>query len=89
MTDVATGQGGPPADSGWDEDLPVVEVKTLFTTLGKATRAYQLYDENNPVRQRFVDALRGDFRTLWELTDRLVLKVTEEHFLLGEASIYH
>ena len=89
MTDVATGQGGPPADPAWDEDLPVAEVKTLFTTMGKALRAYQLYDENNPVRHRFVDSLRGDFRTLWPLTDRLVLKVTEEHFLLGETSVYH
>ena len=88
MTDVATGQGGLPADSEW-EDLPLVEVKTLFTTLGKAVRAYQLYDENNPVRQRFVDALRGDFRTLWAKTDRLVLRVTEEHFMLGETSVYH
>lgn len=89
MTDVVTGKGGLPADPGWDEDLPVGEVKTLFTTLGKAFRAYQLYDENNPVRQRFVDSLRGDFRTLWALTDRLVLRVTEEHFLLGETPVYH
>ena len=60
----------------------------LFTTLGKAFRAYQLYDENNPVRQRFVDSLRGDFRKLWTLTDRLVLRVTEDHFMLGETSVY-
>ena len=90
MTDVATGQGERPTDSEWDdEDLPVAEVKKLFTTLGKAFKAYQLYDENNPVRQRFVDSLRGEFSTLWKLTDRLVLKVTEDHFMLGETSVYH
>ena len=31
----------------------------------------------------------GDFRTLWAKTDRLVLRVTEEHFMLGETSVYH
>jgi len=65
----ATGQGGLPegpaelsAEPDFEADLPLAEVKTLFTTLGKAFRAYQLYDENNPVRQRFVDSLRGEFR---------------------------
>ena len=47
----------------WTEadDLPVAEVRGLFTVLGKALRAFQLYDENNPVRKRFVTSLREAF----------------------------
>ena len=37
--------------------LPVAPVKELFVTFSKALRAFQLYDENNPVYQRFVSAL--------------------------------
>ena len=49
------------ADDGseeWTEadDLPIGQVKKLFIVLGKALRAFQLYDENNPVRKRFVES---------------------------------
>ncbi len=82
-------QGQPDAPSQtWDEDQPVEQAKSLFVTLGKAFRAFQLYDANNPVRQRFVEALRGGFRTIWEEVDRLVLRVTEDRILLGEVPVY-
>lgn len=76
-------------DLGWDEvDLPVDAVHSLFVTLGKAFRAYQLYDENNPVRQRFVDTLKGEFTSLWSELDKLVVSVDEDHIYLGEAKVY-
>lgn len=85
-------QAGPAEATGvpWDEEgLPVPEVRSLFVTLGKAFRAYQLYDENNPVRQRFVETLRGEFQKLWSELDRLVVTMDEDHIYLGDAEVYH
>ena len=66
MTERIDPAGGPDPGVDWREsDLPVEEVRALFVTLGKAFRAHQLYDQNNPVRQRFVETLRGDFDRLW------------------------
>ena len=73
----------------WDEEsLPVEEVRSLFVTLGKAFRAYQLYDENNPVRQRFVDTLRSDFQALWSELEALVVTMDEDHIYLGGSEVY-
>jgi len=81
---------GAAGDAGWAEaHLPVEEVKSLFVTVGKAFRAYQLYDENNPVRQRFVDTLRTEFSGLWAELDKLVVRIDEDHIYLGEAEVYH
>jgi len=79
------------ADQGldWKEtNLPVDEVRSLFVTLGKAFRAYQLYDENNPVRQRFVGTLRAEFEHLWSELDRLVVTVDEDHIYVDGAEVY-
>lgn len=73
----------------WDEEqLPVEVVRSLFITLGKAFRAHQLYDENNPVRKRFVDTLRGEFEGLWKVIDRLVVSLDEDHIYLGGSEVY-
>ncbi|MEM7415977.1 MAG: HEAT repeat domain-containing protein [Gemmatimonadota bacterium] len=79
------------ADTGldWEEsDLPVAEVQSLFVTLGKAFRAFQLYDENNPVRQRFVETLREEFAKLWGEVDKLVVTMDEDRIYLGGAEVY-
>lgn len=79
------------ADTGldWEEnDLPVAEVQSLFVTLGKAFRAFQLYDENNPVRQRFVETLREEFVKLWGEIDKLVVTMDEDRIYLGGAEVY-
>jgi hypothetical protein len=49
----------PDEPEGWSEgdDLSVARVRELFTVFAKALRAFQLYDENNPVRRRFVTIL--------------------------------
>jgi HEAT repeat protein len=57
-------------------------------TLGKTFRAYQLYDENNPVRRRFIDQLRSEFVQLWQDHDRLLVSVDEDHLYLGDAEVY-
>jgi hypothetical protein len=77
-------------DLDWeDSGLPVEPVRSLFVTLGKAFRAYQLYDENNPVRHRFVETLRSEFSELWEEVDSLVVTVDEDRIYLGGAEVYH
>lgn len=84
-----TGSEGAQGLAWGDDTLPVAEVRSVFVTLGKAFRAYQLYDENNPVRKRFVDTLRSEFRRLWEELDQLVVSVDEDHIYLGESEVYH
>ncbi len=89
MTEVTTdgGQQGAAAEE-WTGAQPVQAVHDLFVTLGKAFRAYQLYDENNPVRQRFVESLRKAFQGLWTDLDRLTLTVEEDRILLGGRDVY-
>jgi HEAT repeat protein len=91
MTEVETTAGGAnPEGGGWGglTDLPVGQVRELFVVLGKALRAFQLYDENNPVRQRFVESLRQAVAQLWRECDRLALSVEEERILLGDQEVY-
>lgn len=78
------------ASQGWggSADLPLVPVRELFVVLGKALRAFQLYDENNPVRQRFVESLRQAFVQLWEEVDHLTLSVEEDRVLLEGQDVY-
>jgi hypothetical protein len=87
--DPRTGSSVPEAaDWGDSETLPVAAVRELFVVLGKAFRAYQLYDENNPVRHRFMESLRQSFQGLWNETDRLTLVVEEERIRLGNEEVY-
>ena len=72
----------------WASTLPVVEVRELLVTLGKALRAYQLYEENNPVYQRFVTSLREDLGELLGEMDRVRLGVEESRLTLDGAEVY-
>lgn len=90
MTDVTEPGGIPEEGLDWDESsLPVDEVRSLFVTLGKAFRAYQLYDENNPVRQRFVETLRGELKALWGELEELTVTMDEDRIYLGGSEVYH
>ncbi len=90
MTDAMEPAGIPEEGLDWDESsLPVDEVRSLFVTLGKAFRAYQLYDENNPVRQRFVETLRGELKALWQELDTLTVTMDEDRIYLGGSEVYH
>lgn len=68
--------------------LPLDEVRELFVTMGKALRAYQLYDENNPVYQRFVSALAEAFSRVWQESASIRIVVEEERLLLDGVEIY-
>ena len=79
-------------EAGWEgeatADVPLDEVRDLFVTLGKAQRAFQLYDENNPVYHRFVSSLKEAFQDLWQEVDRVKVSVEEHRLTIGEAEVY-
>lgn len=77
-----------PEDWAEGDDLPVVEVRGLFVVLAKALRAFQLYDDNNPVRKRFATNLRETFEQLWEEVEGLNLTVEEHRILLVGEEVY-
>jgi HEAT repeat protein len=68
--------------------LPVEDVRGLFVVLGKALRSQQLYDENNPVYQRFVTQLREALEELWVEMDRLSVSVEEDKFFWMGETVY-
>jgi hypothetical protein len=73
----------------WDGDpAALAAVQTLLATLAKTFRAYQLYDENNPVRRRFGEQLKTEFLALWQSMDRMVLSVDEDHLYLEGQEVY-
>jgi hypothetical protein len=83
-----TGEGFTIGEGGIGATLPLDQVRELIVTLGKALRASQLYDENNPVYKRFVQALADEFVRLWAEVDELVLHVNEEALLLEGEEVY-
>ena len=68
--------------------LPVEQIREFFVILGKALRASQLYDENNPVYQRFTQALATAFRQLWEELEELDVVVEESRLVVGDEVVY-
>jgi len=74
----------------WDDPstLPVGEVKELFVSLGKALRAQQLYDANNPVYQRFVAQLEQGLESLWGKMDRVQVQVEEDRLTWMGEEVY-
>jgi HEAT repeat protein len=72
----------PPAEATRErrDALPIGDVEALLGTFSKALRAFQMYQSNNPVFQRFNEALREEFRSLWSKTDVLEVTVHEEGF---------
>lgn len=81
---------GPDENASLSEaiNLPIAETKELFVTMGKAIRAFQLYDENNPVYQRFVQALSSAFVGLWEHSQSLTIAIEEERLTLDGIEVY-
>jgi hypothetical protein len=92
VTEIPAGtQEGPPKVAlDWDDPstLPLGEVKELFVSLGKALRAQQLYDENNPVYKRFVTQLAEAVGRLWDRMDRLQIAVEEDRFTWMGEEVY-
>ena len=86
--DISDQGDGGSAEFSEVEDLPFDQVRELFLTLGKALRAYQLYDENNPVYKRFVTSLREAFEGLWGEIEGLNVSVEEDRFALAGEEVY-
>jgi hypothetical protein len=79
-----------PDPSAWEdpEVLPLAEVRELFQTLGKALRAYQLYDRQNPVYLRFREGLAEAFREVWKSESALHLVVDENRITWRGEVVY-
>ena len=92
MTNVPPPNATDTSADGWEgealADLPLDEVRDLFVTLGKALRAFQLYDENNPVYHRFVSSLREAFQDIWQEVDKVKVTVEEHRLMTGETAVY-
>ncbi len=93
MTELQSGGGTtgetPIATADWNADsVPVAALGELFNTLAKALRAFQLYDENNPVRHRFIESLRGSFTSLWAEVETLKFSVDEDRIQAGVHEVY-
>ena len=92
MTDTSADARDQPVEVSldWDDPstLPIGEVKELFVSLGKALRAQQLYDANNPVYQRFVAQLGQGLSGLWAKMDRLQIQVEEDRFSWMGEEVY-
>lgn len=84
MTEDGLGMG----HGGFESTLPMVEVRELIVTLGKALRASQLYDENNPVYKRFFQALTTGFVDVLSDLPELVLQVEENRLTLEGEDVY-
>lgn len=89
LTDVTDTTGADYMDLDWDEEsVPVELMRSLIITLGKAFHTLQFYDENNLVRQRFVDTLKSEFFRLWSELDKLVVRIDEDHIFFGDSEVY-
>ena len=74
-----------PGDDGGSA-APAIE--ELLRSLGKASRAYQLYLHNNPTYHRALDVLRRSFAPVWEQLPELVLTVAENELLWEQRPVY-
>jgi len=86
--DAETSEPGAVLDWSDPSTLPVEEVQALFVVLTKALRAHQLYDQNNPVYQRFVSQLGEALQGLWGQMDRLPISVEENRFVWMGEGVY-
>ncbi len=74
----------------WEDSevLPLVEVRELFLVIGKALRAYQLYDRRNPVYRKFLGDLQKAFRAVWATQSGLHLVVEENRITWKGEEVY-
>lgn len=59
-------------------------MNAVVRLLAKAVRARRMYDRNNEIYRRFVDALSSSFRDTWDHLPTLELDVREDAFLWGD-----
>jgi hypothetical protein len=79
--------GGEDAD-GTISTVRDAGARDLFIALSKALRAFQLYDDKNPVYHKFVSALRDAFLRLWATEMGLTFTIEETRVLLDGVAVY-
>ncbi|MBI4540009.1 MAG: HEAT repeat domain-containing protein [Gemmatimonadetes bacterium] len=87
MSDLARSPMDAP-ETAAESDVSPNQVSDLLVAFGKALRAHQLYDVNNPVYQRFVGALRSAFAQVWARAPELTLAITEDAITWNGAQVY-
>lgn len=75
------------ADSAASDALRA-EVREVVRGLGRALRAYLLYEGTGPSLERFMEALQGRVAALWERTGHLTLAVDEHDLLWEGGTVY-
>lgn len=81
--------GDDASPESWDlPSIPVSQVRDFFVILQKALRAFQLYDENNPVYQRFVSNLGKALEEMWTDLDELRVQVEEFKLRWFDEEVY-
>ncbi|MBI4521136.1 MAG: HEAT repeat domain-containing protein [Gemmatimonadetes bacterium] len=88
MLDPARYPLDPAGTAEAEDEHTVGQVTDLLVAFGKALRAHQLYDVNNPVYQRFLGALRASFAQLWSVESELSLAVSEDALTWNGREIY-
>jgi len=86
--DISNQTSDKPEDWQEGDDLPVAQVRELFGVFVKALRSFQLYDELNPVRKRFVNNLREAFEALWQEVEGVNLSVDEDAISMAGEQVY-
>lgn len=75
------------ADSAAGDALRA-EVREVVRGLGRALRAYLLYEGVGPSLERFMEALQDKIAALWERTGHLTLAVDEHDLLWEGGTVY-
>jgi HEAT repeat protein len=70
----------PPPSTGGEQTLPLAFVTEMLRSLTRATKAHQLYSQNNPMHVRATEGLRASLEALWRKTESLVLEIGEREF---------
>ncbi|MBW3554434.1 MAG: HEAT repeat domain-containing protein [Gemmatimonadetes bacterium] len=72
----------PPRTAPPDAEVALTraDVENVLGIMGKAIRAFNMYQDNNPVFQRFQEGLRTAIGDLWRKADTLELTVQEDGF---------
>lgn len=77
-----------PAHAG-PADPMAREIQWILHALQRSVRAFQLYEGQSPVFDRFVEALRERLLGVWKETDRITLEVDEHEIRWEEQALYH
>lgn len=79
------------ADAGADAPAPPFDpaiIDGLLGQLDKTVRAHQLYNANNPVYVKQLEAMRAAFAPVWSEADEITLQVSDSKFIWHGAAVH-